>query len=166
LKEEERVREKSLRKAEQLKREREEEDEESGSSDSGNKRRRVENISVDDRSNAPPPLPSGPSEDRKTNVARAPFIPKTAIDLDWEIFQRTVLEAPEHKETYERATVFAEPELVPETPAGFPSQIADAGQQDVPPKMLEELRRTKEIEEVSCALSAGSVLSSLYSGNS
>lgn len=52
--------------------------------------------------------------------------PQTSLDMEWEIFQKSVINAPvevDPRETYERATIFAEPKLSTEIPEGFPSSI-------------------------------------------
>ena len=73
----------------------------------------------------------------------------SAIDAEWAQFQQTVLDAPDEKETYERATAFAEPVLVDEVPEGFPPRDGADGSpnvEDVPPTE-EEIRRKKEQDE-------------------
>ena len=82
----------------------------------------------------PPPLPAPPSE----------------IDLEYERFQREMrLDAPDERDTYERATVFAEAELVVEQiPEGFPAAPGEDAQSDLQQKLgEEEARRKKEQEE-------------------
>ena len=71
-----------------------------------------------------------------------------ALDLEWERFQQTVLAVPDERETYDRATVFAEPELAPETPEGFPPQQSDDATIEASNKKDEEqARRQKEQDE-------------------
>ena len=78
-------------------------------------------------------------EDSDEDDASAPAQPlqppkeKTQIDLEWEQFQATVVrnnateeDANEaRQETFQRATVMAEPELVPEANEGFPSTVTN-----------------------------------------
>ena len=102
-----------------------------------------------DPSRAPLPPPSddeeeeGEAEGPKTgNLPQ----PSTAIDLEWEKFQQAVLNPPDEHEKYERATVFAEPELAPETPEGFPPKQAEETPVEVS-KNEEQIRRQKEQDE-------------------
>ncbi|KAI0671968.1 hypothetical protein C8Q78DRAFT_1078703 [Trametes maxima] len=74
-----------------------------------------------------------------------------ALDLEWQQFQESVVNAPDVRETYERATVFAEPVLAEEVPQGFPGSTAEAGE-NAEAEVAEELdeegqRRKKEQEE-------------------
>lgn len=98
------------------------------------------------------PLP--PSEDTDeedapgARPAPAALATKGAMDEEWERFQASVVNAPDVHEAYERATVFAEPELAPEVPEGFPPQAADDTQDEqnaVPDEA--EIRRRKEQDE-------------------
>ena len=105
-------------------------------------------------------------EDEDEDDASAPAQPlqppkeKTQIDLEWEQFQATVVrnnateeDANEaRQETFQRATVMAEPELVPEANEGFPPTVTDgdgAPVQEEEPKeeTEEEKQRRKEQEE-------------------
>jgi zinc finger protein 830 len=71
-----------------------------------------------------------------------------ALDLEWEKFQQTVLNPPDERETYDRATVFAEPELASETPEGFPlPQPVDVTIEAPNKKDEEQARRQKEQDE-------------------
>ena len=72
--------------------------------------------------------------------------PSTAIDLEWEKFQQAVLNPPDDREKYERATIFAEPELASEIPEGFPPKQADETPVETP-KDEEQIRRQKEQDE-------------------
>ncbi|KAI0663699.1 hypothetical protein C8Q70DRAFT_1042378 [Cubamyces menziesii] len=103
-----------------------------------------------DPSQAPPP----PEEDEEDgeNGAGAPSAdaPQDVLDLEWQQFQASVVNAPDLHETYERATIVAEPELAPEVPQGFPgSTVAGAEEPVEEPEVLDEeaLRRKKEQEE-------------------
>jgi len=129
-KEEERLREAQRMQEERARGKRKAEEEGSGSPDSeGTKRRRVDHSDdgmfpgdfFSDSSRAPLPPTSDESED-EAEVAVPVTQPASALDLEWEKFQQTVLNPPDERETYERATVFAAPELASETPEGFPQQ--------------------------------------------
>ncbi|KAK0193602.1 hypothetical protein F5146DRAFT_926119 [Armillaria mellea] len=72
--------------------------------------------------------------------------PPSGIDEEWERFQRDVINAPEYQDTYENATVFAEPVMVSETPEGFPAQETEAVTVDSTP-LDEERRKQKEQDE-------------------
>lgn len=106
-----------------------------------------------DPSRAPPP----PSEDEDEEDAEAPegapattasAPAKSAMDEEWERFQAAVVNAPDLHETYERATIVAEPVLAPEVPEGFPPQSGDGAADGENTAVDEaELRRRKEQEE-------------------
>lgn len=106
-----------------------------------------------DPSHAPPPPDSDEDGDEPSDAtveAPPPVVPdaaRSAIDLEWEKFQQTVLNPPDESETYERATVFAEPILSSTIPEGFPS--LQAGEPVAKPEELteEQKRRQKEQEE-------------------
>jgi zinc finger protein 830 len=68
-------------------------------------------------------------------------------DLEWENFERALLNTPDHRETYARATVIAEPVLASETPEGFPPLHGLDPQTEIADKRDEEVRRTKEQDE-------------------
>lgn len=70
--------------------------------------------------------------------------PKSAVDLEWEQFQKEVVNAADHQETFASATVMAEPELFSQT-EGLPAQ----DQVSEPSKKLteEEERQKKGLEE-------------------
>lgn len=59
-----------------------------------------------------------------------PSAPKSELDLEFERFQREVVNAPDHRETYENATIIAEPVLNVEVNEGIPvnqdEEMADA----------------------------------------
>jgi len=106
------------------------------------------NLPVDffsDPSQAPPPSDEG--EDEAAPAAAAPpDHPPSAIDLEWQLFQQAVINAPDAQATYAHATIAAEPVLVTETPEGFPP----IGTEDTEPEQVvdeAELRRRKEKEE-------------------
>ncbi|KAJ2971697.1 hypothetical protein NUW54_g12445 [Trametes sanguinea] len=72
------------------------------------------------------------------------------LDLEWQQFQATVVNAPDIRETYEHATIVAEPVLAPEVPQGFPGALGgEPAAQEGEEEVLDEeaLRRKKEMEE-------------------
>lgn len=74
--------------------------------------------------------------------------PADGLDLEWQQFQQTVINAPDYQETYDRATVIAEPVLSAEVPQGFPSVAPDGGAPEDPPKEPdEETKRLKKEQE-------------------
>ncbi|KAI9066101.1 hypothetical protein FKP32DRAFT_1610274 [Trametes sanguinea] len=88
-----------------------------------------------DPSQAPPPAEEdenegGEEEGGPAAAAAAPDV----LDLEWQQFQATVVNAPDIRETYEHATIVAEPVLAPEE-----------GEEEVLDE--EALRRKKETEE-------------------
>ena len=91
----------------------------------------------EDDASKPPALPAPPAA------------PPSVIDLEYERFQRELLNGPDFHETYERATLFAEPELVPESTQGLPTQEGENGEQsDLAQKQSEEAaRRQKEQDD-------------------
>lgn len=99
----------------------------------------------------PPSDDSGDEADNLKSTAPTTEVAST-LDLEWEQFQRDVVNAPDPnvldlRDTYERATVMAEPELASETPEGFPSQEVEASSA-LPSKMdEEEARRKKEQDD-------------------
>ncbi|TFY75980.1 hypothetical protein EWM64_g8032 [Hericium alpestre] len=164
LKEEEKRRqEEAARVEEERKRKAEEEEEEEEEGGREAKRQRTEEreegagvgaangFPVDffsDASRAPPPWEE---EEEGGEAAAAPPPQKSVIDEEWEAFQRTVLNAPneaeyEAKEAYERATVFAEPQMVDVT-AGMPP--AEGQEAEVKDEKLsaEEERKRKQLED-------------------
>ena len=105
-----------------------------------------------DPSMAPPPIEDDEEDEEVAEAAPgtigAPHAPENALDLEWQQFQQSVLNAPDYQETYERATVMAEPVLAVEVPEGFPSTTV-AGTAEEPSEELDEeaKRRRKEQEE-------------------
>ncbi|KAI0084096.1 hypothetical protein BDY19DRAFT_555547 [Irpex rosettiformis] len=72
----------------------------------------------------------------------------TSVDVEWAKFKQTVLDAPDERERYERATIFAEPVLAAEVPEGFLAHESTGGQPEhVTPSSKEGLRRKKEKDE-------------------
>jgi zinc finger protein 830 len=79
--------------------------------------------------------PNGEEEESTTTTAPTKPIFNTAIDAEWEEFERAVLNPPaprsSHTEAYSRATIMAEPELIDELPAGFPSSVLDGRREEL-----------------------------------
>lgn len=92
---------------------------------------------------------SDDEDEEKVQEAAVPAQPPSAIDLEYEQFQKELLQAPDFRETYERATVVAEPELAPEVPEGFPAREGDeeAPTEEKAELTEEEKRRQKDTEE-------------------
>ncbi|KAI0774975.1 hypothetical protein BD413DRAFT_603019 [Trametes elegans] len=113
-----------------------------------------------DPSQAPPP-PDEDEDDGDGDANANAGATGDALDAEWAQFQASVVNAPgldapeaDVRETYERATVFAEPVLAPEVPRGFPvSAVAGEGEQaegegEEEEELDEEaLRRKKERED-------------------
>jgi zinc finger protein 830 len=90
------------------------------------------------------------SDDEEDDRPQPPPVanqPPSAIDLEYEQFQKSLLETPDFRETYERATVFAEPELAAEIPEGFPERTEEVAEAQPAEATEEEKRQQKEIEE-------------------
>jgi len=160
LKEEERLRE-----AQRIRQEEEEEEqarvsngkrkaeEQDSESDTEPKRRKVDDASsafptdfFSDSSRAPLP-PQSEDEDDDPPPAQPVGGPAASLDSEWERFQRDVVNAPDLRDTYENATIMAEPELASDMFEGFPPQQTEDA--PVEPSKLdsEEIRRQKEQEE-------------------
>ncbi|KAF7330406.1 hypothetical protein MVEN_02479100 [Mycena venus] len=158
LKEEERLRE-----AQRIRQEEEEQavsngkrkaEEQASESDTEAKRRKVDDASsafpadfFSDPSRAPLP-PQSDDEGDDSPSAQAAATPATSLDSEWERFQRDVVNAPDLRETYENATIMAEPELASDTFEGFPPQQTEDAPVEEPNKLdSEEIRRRKEQDE-------------------
>lgn len=103
-----------------------------------------------DSSRAPLPPQSDDSgdEDDTAKLPTAPPAPQTVVDLEYERFQREMLNGPDHRETYERATVFAEAQLAEETHEGMPVDEAADGPSELTQKISEEAtKQQKEQDE-------------------
>ncbi|RDX41747.1 hypothetical protein OH76DRAFT_183986 [Lentinus brumalis] len=105
-----------------------------------------------DPSMAPPPAEEDEDEDG-ADGAQAPAQADgkhAVLDLEWQRFQQSVINAPDYHETYERATVAAEAVLSEEVPQGFPSAAGaeDGGEGEKDGQLDEEAkRRRKEQDE-------------------
>jgi zinc finger protein 830 len=163
LKEEERLRDAQREQEERARGKRKVE----GERDSEAKRRKVENDEDNDAASPPPgqsdgvfpgdffsdisraPLPpvSDDSED-EVEVAASQMQPVSLLDVEWDKFQQAVLNPPNNRETYDRATVFAEPELASKIPEGFPPQQPDDPEVEASGKTdSEQARKQKEQDE-------------------
>jgi len=169
LKEEERIREEQRLKEEQEqeeqerlatgKRKAEEEEEEMDVvEEAATKRQRVTGPSRDfpadffsDPSRALPVYePDSDDEENATDTTVSQsqqLATPSAVDLEWERFQKEVVNAPDARETYESATIIAEPVLASEVPEGFPAPEAEPERGQPENLDEEELRRRKEQEE-------------------
>jgi zinc finger protein 830 len=108
-----------------------------------------------DPSNAPPPpsydsdddevdsLPSAPAPVPERHVAFG----KSELDQEWIKFQHAVINAPDAREAYDRATVFAEPNLVSDTAEGFPPLQGEESPEAEGKLDPEQERRRKEQDE-------------------
>ncbi|KAH8117732.1 hypothetical protein DFH11DRAFT_1686917 [Phellopilus nigrolimitatus] len=77
---------------------------------------------------------------------------KTQLEREWAQFQASLAAAAEardddRRETFERATVFAEPEIVGGGTEGFPPAVAGAPEPAEAEETEEERRRRKETED-------------------
>ncbi|KAK1218822.1 hypothetical protein PQX77_018438 [Marasmius sp. AFHP31] len=102
-----------------------------------------------DPSRAPVITPDDDDEEEEGEGSRAQQPPpsdqpKSQLDLEFEQFQREVVNATDFRETFENATVMAEP-VMHEVMEGIPATEASA--QEEPEVDEEELRRRKEQEE-------------------
>lgn len=96
----------------------------------------------------PPPSSDDGSGGEDASAAPAPA-EASAIDQEWARFQAAVVNAPDTHETYERATVMAEPVLAAETPEGFPPAEAQADAAGETRDVVDEgaRRRRRELDE-------------------
>ena len=101
-----------------------------------------------DPSRAPPTRDDDDDEDEDTNMGEVGAPPKSQFDKEWAAFERDMQSlqqpVPDPQETYARATVAAEPELVPGF-EGLPGQVPEGGGGEAPTSELE--RKVSEEEE-------------------
>ncbi|KAF8650998.1 hypothetical protein AX16_004984 [Volvariella volvacea WC 439] len=101
-----------------------------------------------------PPIRTGDSDEEDEDLTMGPTPitsvgiqeasqPKSVIDLEYEAFQKELLAAPDPKETYDRATIVADPELTNPI-EGFPPTEQEELHEVGPD---EEVLRQKEQEE-------------------
>ena len=108
-----------------------------------------------DPSMAPPPREDDDDDEEESppagaGAAAAPTAAGDALDLEWQKFQQSVINAPDYQDTYDRATGAAEPMLAEEIPQGFPGGEAGAdGEEPAKEDVLDEegLRRKREQED-------------------
>ncbi|KAG2341446.1 hypothetical protein BDR05DRAFT_458693 [Suillus weaverae] len=112
-----------------------------------------------DPSKAPPPPPlSDDSDDEEVDLStvspakesgpHAVAVTQPELDQEWIKFQQTVINAPDAHETYDRATVFAEPDLVSDVAEGFPPLQGENDIPEVEAKLdPDEERRRKDQDE-------------------
>ncbi|KAG2149005.1 uncharacterized protein EDB93DRAFT_353284 [Suillus bovinus] len=110
-----------------------------------------------DPSKALPPL-SDDSDDEELNLSivapaqesglHTVAVAQPELDQEWIKFQQIVINAPDANETYDRATVFAEPDLVPDVAEGFPPLQGEKDAPEVEAKLdPDEERRRKDQDE-------------------
>lgn len=93
------------------------------------------------------------TEDEEPAVPAPAESPHSALDLEYEKFQREFLPMSDPRETYERATIAAEPELAPQGSEGLPVSAEDhlkvqEGKEEEKVELTEEQKRQqKEGEE-------------------
>ncbi|KAG1799502.1 hypothetical protein EV424DRAFT_454024 [Suillus variegatus] len=113
-----------------------------------------------DPSKAPPPSLSDNSDDEEIDFSivapakesgphtQAVAVTQPELDQEWIKFQQTVINAPDAHETYDRATVFAEPDLVSDVAEGFPPLQGEKDPPEVEAKSdPDEERRRKDQDE-------------------
>jgi zinc finger protein 830 len=134
------------------------------------KRQRTEERDVDRAAGIPMDFFSDPSrapptrdnddddgnDDEDTNTGEVGAPPKSQFDKEWAAFERDMQglqqPAPDPQETYARATVAAEPELVPGF-EGLPGQVPEGGGEEAAPaselekKVSEEEERKRKVQE-------------------
>lgn len=168
LREEERAKEAQLENEEKAYGKRKADADEESSEDGDSKRRKVGSKDVDMDSHEPTesaaqfpddffsdpsrgPLPSAmedSDDETEPTASAAPVTQVTdALDSEWQQFQQAVLNPPDEREKYDRATLFAEPEMASETPQGFPPQQPEAADAEVPAQMDEEQKRRQKEED-------------------
>ncbi|GJJ08447.1 hypothetical protein Clacol_002665 [Clathrus columnatus] len=98
--------------------------------------------------------------DRQTLDSGQAAHPPSIIDREWAEFQASVLDTDDKEtgilEVFDRATIFAEPELVDEIPEGIPASVItpkeavpslkESQKSEQPPDEAHELRRRQEDE--------------------
>ncbi|KAG0708091.1 hypothetical protein DFH29DRAFT_519430 [Suillus ampliporus] len=111
-----------------------------------------------DPSKAPPPPLSDDSDDEevdsstvfpaKMSEPHTVGVAQPELDQEWIKFQQTVINAPDARETYDRATLFAEPDLVSDVAEGFPPMQGEKDPPEVEAKLdPDEERRRKDQDE-------------------
>ena len=100
-----------------------------------------------DPSQAPVPLSEGESDEEVEDSAPAlptqHLSPSTEVDLEYQRFQLELLKSADPSETYDRATVVAEPVLASTDVPGFPTNADEAAST----QPMEEQTRSKRAQE-------------------
>nr|GAT60902.1 predicted protein [Mycena chlorophos] len=126
------------------------EDQDMDDSDTESKRRRVDNGFPADFFSDPShaPVLSAADEEEDSGLPPGPAAPPS-VDEEWERFQRDVVNVSDagdaRRETYDNATIMAEPQLISENLDGLPGQEGEAEPEK--PKDEETLRREREQDE-------------------
>jgi zinc finger protein 830 len=118
------------------------------------KKRRVEETAIrnqsfpqdffSDPTQAPIPLSEGESDEEVEDGAPTQHLPpSTEVDLEYQRFQLELLKNADPSETYDRATVVAEPVLASTDIPGFPTNADEAASTQV----REEQTRSKREQE-------------------
>jgi zinc finger protein 830 len=106
---------------------------------------------ISNTSRVPPPSPPGDPAVDSTDATDASSVKRTAVDLEWENFQQTVLGAPRREDLFERATISAAPD-VSDVSQGFPSSLGDTNLARISDRLEGEIdRERRERDEVSLA---------------
>jgi len=71
----------------------------------------------------------------------------STLDLEWEMFQRDVVNVTDDRETFDRATLAAEPELVSQTTEGIPIRQTEESQMETSNNMDDETTRRKREQD-------------------
>ncbi|KAG2071780.1 hypothetical protein BDR04DRAFT_1097754 [Suillus decipiens] len=111
-----------------------------------------------DPSKTPPPPLSDDSDDEDVKLSTVTSakgselhtvtVPQPELDQEWIKFQQAVINVPDAHETYDRATVFAEPDLVSDVAEGFPPLQGEKDPPEVEAKLdPDEERRRKDQDE-------------------
>ncbi|KAG1882089.1 hypothetical protein F4604DRAFT_443596 [Suillus subluteus] len=111
-----------------------------------------------DLSKAPPAPLSDDSDDEDVNLSTVTpakesgphtvSVTQPELDQEWIKFQQTVINAPDARETYDRATVFAEPDLASDVAEGFPPLQGEKDPPETEAKLdPDEERRRKDQDE-------------------
>jgi len=103
-----------------------------------------------DPSRAPLPSLNDSDDDDETGETAAITKPTdgggdSTLDQEWMQFQQSVINAPDTAATYDRATIFAEPELVSDPTEGFPTHNDAPASPAI--RVDEDERRRKDQEE-------------------
>jgi zinc finger protein 830 len=105
-----------------------------------------------DPSRAPLPSFNDPDGEGETGETAALTKPTdgggdSSLDQEWVQFQQSVINAPDSAATYDRATIFAEPELVSDPTEGFPTHDDHGAHASPVTRVDEDERRRKDQEE-------------------